>query len=327
LLDVSLEETNFNISVKSLDDVLRCLSLASLLELSGWPKPGNVHRTQNYEITRFEHFIAGIAAIQPVFRNFCSKNFQKSFKNEEDYKSIELGRFFKDAVREMIRWQEGGNVILGHLLILAPLAVAAIICLKKNQTSIKDLKKSLNKVIENSTVNDTINLYQAIRSCDPGGLGRIDKYDINAKNVFDELLADKINLKKIFEFSKDYDLISLEYSTGFKIIINNGLPYYINVFNQFKDINIATVNTYLKLLSLNPDTLVIRKSGLDIASYISDMATTILQYEGISSEKGLNLTRELDNELQAKKGKLNPGTTADLMSGVIFCALLFGLRF
>jgi triphosphoribosyl-dephospho-CoA synthase len=327
LLDVSLEETNFNISVKSLDDLLRCISLASLLELSGWPKPGNIHRTQNYEMTRFEHFMAGIAAIQPVFRNFCSKNFQKSFKNEDDYKSIELGCFFKDAVKEMMKWQEGGNVLLGHLLILAPLAAATIICLKKSQTSIKDLKKSLNKVIESSTVNDTVNLYHAIRSCNPGGLGRINKYDINDENVFDELLADKINLKKIFEFSKDYDLISSEYSTGFKIIINNGLPYYINVFNQFKDINIATVNTYLKLLSLNPDTLIIRKSGHDIAVYISDMATTILQYGGISSEKGLHLTIELDNELQVKKGKLNPGTTADLISGVIFCALLFGLRF
>lgn len=324
---MSIEETNFNISIKSLDDLLRCLSLASLLELSGWPKPGNIHRTKNYEMTKFEHFLAGIAAIQPVFRNFCSKNFQKSFKIEDDYKNIELGLFFKDAVREMMKWQDGGNVLLGHLLILAPLAVAAIICLKNNRISIKDLKKSLNKVIENSTVIDTINLYQAIRTCNPGGLGRIDKYDINDENVFDELLADKINLKKIFEFSKEYDLISLEYSTGFKIIINNGLPYYINVFNQFKDINIATVNTYLKLLSLNPDTLVIRKSGRDLASYISDMATTILQYGGISSEKGLSLTIELDNELQAKKGKLNPGTTADLISGVIFCALLFGLRF
>jgi triphosphoribosyl-dephospho-CoA synthase len=324
---VSLEETNFNISVKSIDDLLRCLNLASLLELSGWPKPGNVHRTQNYEKTRFEHFMAGIAAIQPVFRIFCTKNFQKSFKKEDDYKNIELGRFFKDAVREMMKWQDGGNVLLGHLLILAPLAAAAIICIKKNRNGIKDLKKSLNKVIENSTVNDSINLYQAIRSCNPGGLGSIDKYDINDENVFDDLLADKINLKKIFELSKEYDLISSEYSTGFKIIINNGLPYYINIFNQFKDINIATVNTYLKLLSLNPDTLVIRKSGHDIASYISDMATTILQYGGISSEKGLSLTIELDNELQAKKGKLNPGTTADLISGVIFCALLFGLRF
>jgi triphosphoribosyl-dephospho-CoA synthase len=271
--------------------------------------------------------LAGIVAIQPNFRIFCEENFQKSFNNEEDYKNIELGRLFKNAAGEMIKWQEGGNVLLGHLLVLAPLIVAAIICIKKNQTNIKDLRKYLSKVIENSTVNDTINLYQAIRICNPGGLGKIKKYDINDESVFEELKKDNINLKKIFEFSKEYDLISLEYSTGFKIIINNGLPYFVNVFNQYKDINIATVNTYLKLLSLNPDTLVIRKSGRDIALYISNMATTILQYGGISSEKGLNLTIELDNELQEREGKLNPGTTADLISGVIFCALLFGLRF
>ena len=330
---MSLEETNFNISVKSLDDLLRCLSLASLLEVAGWPKPGNI-RPSFYLVrgcepkkTRFEHFMAGIVAIQPNFRVFCETNLQKSFENEDDYKKIELGHFFKNAAEEMIRWQDGGNVLLGHILILAPLAVAAIICMKKHQTNIDDLKTFLNKVIENSSVNDTINLYQAIRLCNPGGLGRIKKYDINDENSLNELNKDKINLKKIFDLSKEYDLISLEYSTGFNLILNEGLPYFVKTFNQFKDINIATVNTYLKLLSLNPDTLVIRKSGLDLALYISNMASNILEYEGISSEKGLRLTIELDNELQAKKGKLNPGTTADLISGVIFCALLFGLRF
>ncbi|MCK4382115.1 MAG: triphosphoribosyl-dephospho-CoA synthase, partial [Candidatus Lokiarchaeota archaeon] len=48
--------------------MIRCVNLSSLLELSGWPKPGNVHRTRNFEDTRFEHFLAGITAIQPNFR-------------------------------------------------------------------------------------------------------------------------------------------------------------------------------------------------------------------------------------------------------------------
>ncbi len=322
-----LKETNFNISVKSLDDLLRCLSLASLLEVVGWPKPGNVHRTQNHNKTRFEHFMAGIVAVQPNFRVFCKTIFQKSFMNEEDYKKVELGQFYKKAVEEMIRWQDGGNVLLGHILILAPLAVAAIICMKKLQTNISDFKKFLNKIIDNTSVTDTINLYQAIRLCNPGGLGKVEKYDINDDHSFSELKINKINLKKIFELSKEYDLISLEYSTGFNIILNEGLPYFVNNFSQYGDINIATVNTYLKLLSLNPDTLVIRKSGYDLALNISNAASNILEYGGISTEKGLKLTIDLDRKLHAKKGKLNPGTTADLICGVIFCALLFGLRF
>ncbi len=324
---MSFEETNFNISIKSIDDLLCCLSLASLLELAGWPKPGNVHRTKNFENTRFEHFLAGIISIQPIFREFCEKIYQISFRNENDYSQIELGYFYKRATEEMMKWQEGGNVLLGHILILAPLAAAATICLKTGKNRINDLKYYLDNVIENSSVKDTVKLYEAIRLSNPGGLGTIEKYDINDENSINDIINDNVNLKKIFDLSKEYDLISLEYSNGFNIILNEGLPYFINLFSQYKDINIATVNTYLKLLSEYPDTLVIRKSGLDSALYISNMASNILEYEGISSNKGLRLTLDLDKELQKKNGKLNPGTTADLISGVIFCALLFGVRF
>ena len=324
---MSLEGTNFKISINSIDELTCCLSLASLLEISGWPKPGNVHRTEDFENTRFEHFLAGIAAIQPIFREFCQRIFQFSFRNKKEYSQIELGYFYKKATKSMMKWQKGGNVLLGHILILAPLAAASIICLKTGKIRITDLKYYLNKVIENSSISDTVNLYEAIRLSNPGGLGKIEKYDINDENSLNEIIKDNINLKKIFELSKEYDLISLEYSTGFNIIINEGLPYFFTTFSQCNDINTATVNTYLKLLSEYPDTLVIRKSGLDAATHISKMASNILENGGISSYKGLKLALDLDTELQEKKGKLNPGTIADLISGVIFCALLFGLRF
>ena len=231
------------------------------------------------------------------------------------------------ATEEMIKWQKGGNVLLGHILILAPLAATATICIKTNRNTLNDLKFYLNKVIENSSIIDTINLYKAIKICNPGGLGKIDKYDIYDENSFNDIIKDNINLKKIFELSKDYDLISSEYSTGFNIILNEGLPYFFKEFSIHNDINIATVNSYLKLLSLNPDTLVIRKSGLKSASYISKEAKKILENGGIASNNGLKQALKLDNELQEQNGKLNPGTTADLISGIIFCALLFGLKF
>ncbi|MFX0104771.1 MAG: triphosphoribosyl-dephospho-CoA synthase [Candidatus Hodarchaeota archaeon] len=322
-----LQGTNFNISIKSVEDLIRCLSLASLLEVAGWPKPGNVHRTKDYEHTKFEHFLAGIVAIQPNFREFCEKIFQIPFKNEDDYEKIEMGLFFKKATKEVIKWQSGGNVLLGHILILTPLSAAATICIKKKQYHIDDLKFNLKKVIEKSTVQDTVNMYEAIRLCKPGGLGKIKKYDINDENSINDIISDKINIKRIFDRSKEYDLISLEYSTGFNIILNEGVPYFFNIFRQYNDINIATVNTFLKLLSLNPDTLIIRKSGMDSALYVSRKATKILEYGGLSTDQGLRLLIDLDNELQEKNGRLNPGTTADLISGVIFTSLLFGLRF
>ncbi|MFX1558552.1 MAG: triphosphoribosyl-dephospho-CoA synthase [Promethearchaeota archaeon] len=318
---MNLEE----ISVKSVDDILRCINLSSLLELSGWPKPGNVHRTRNFEDTNFEHFLGGIAGIQPTFKEFC----EKIFKNYDNTVSndVNLGFFIKKAVNNMMRWQQGGNVLLGHILILAPLAATAVICLKLNSKSLNNFKSILKEVIAGTTVEDTIYLYEAIKICNPGGLGEIGKYDIYDEDSPRELKEDKITLKKIFELSKDYDLISSEYSTGFSIILNHGLRYYLNCYNKFKDINIATVNTFLRLLSEHPDTLIIRKSGLESALFVSNMAIKILNKGGISTKKGLKMTLNFDKKLHKKKGELNPGTTADLITGIIFTALLFGLRF
>jgi len=45
---------DLNISIKNINDVLRCLSLASMLEVAGWPKPGNVHRTKNFNKTKLD---------------------------------------------------------------------------------------------------------------------------------------------------------------------------------------------------------------------------------------------------------------------------------
>ncbi|TFG27820.1 MAG: hypothetical protein EU532_06650 [Promethearchaeota archaeon] len=321
-LNVSLE-----LKIKSLDDLARCIALSSLLEISGWPKPGNVHRTKDFETTRFEHFLAGIVAIQPKFRDFCQQIYDKTNNTILNYDFVNLGVFFKEAVNEMIRWQRGGNVVLGHILILAPLSAAAAICLKKKQKSFENFKFNLNKLIDDSTVDDTINLYEAIRMCNPGGLGTTRKYDILDDDSIRQIKEEDIKLKKIFEISKEYDSISLEYSHGFKIILDQGLPYYFENFNSNRDVNIATVDTFLKILAEHPDTLIIRKSGLDSAKSVSKKAEEILKQGGISSERGLKLAKQLDLELHEKKGKLNPGTTADIVAGIIFCALIFGLKY
>jgi len=321
-----MKRPNFSLSVKSIEDLTICINVASLLEIAGWPKPGNVHRTQDFQDTKFEHFLAGIAAIQPSFKSLCEKIYQSSYRNNKDYKSIGLGQFYKSAAKKMMKWQSGGNVLLGHILILAPLAAAATLCLKQNMLKFNDFKYFLLKVIDESTIEDTLNLYEAIRTCNPGGLGKIEKYDINNDNSIREIRTDEMNLKKIFEFFKEYDLLSSEYSTGFSIILDEGLPYFLNTFNQFHNLNITTVNTYLKLLSEHLDTLIIRKSGREAAFYVTKKATIILEHGGISSEKGLELAYKLDVELQKKKGNLNPGATADLLAGIIFCALIFGLK-
>lgn len=315
-----------DIKIRYIDDLVRCVTLSSLLELSGWPKPGNVHRTNNFEDTRFEHFLAGITAIQPNFRELCEKVYDSINSNTQIFSKIELGLFYKKSAKEMVRWQSGGNVLLGHILVLAPLVSAATICMKTNKVKIEEFEMVLKKIILDTTVEDTLNLYDAIKICNPGGIGRIEKYDIYGDTAYNEIRQDKVTLKKIFELSKDYDLISNEYYSGFSIILREGLPFFIETYKNSQDINIATVNTYLKMLSNHLDTLIIRKSNKEEAKKVSKTATSIMSFGGISTKKGLQLTNKFDKNLRKQNGKLNPGTIADLVAGVIFCALIFGLK-
>lgn len=318
-------KTRFSIS--TLQDILRCINLASLLEVSGWPKPGNVHRTKDFIDTRFEHFLASIAAIQPNFQKFCQRIAEEYNDQGQNFKFIRLGKFFLQASKEMMKWQEGGNVLLGHILILAPLAAAITISFKQRGLSMENFKKNLNQIIDEATVEDTIHLYKAIRICNPGGLGKIDKYDITDKNSINELRNDKITLKKIFKLSESYDSISFEFANGFQIILDLGLPYFLKKYEETQDINIATVDTFLKILAEVPDTLISRKLNEKEALIVSKKTAKILNKGGISTEEGLKSANKLDLFMHNYQGKMNPGTTADLLAGVIFVALLLGIRF
>ncbi|MHC1580300.1 MAG: triphosphoribosyl-dephospho-CoA synthase, partial [Methanopyraceae archaeon] len=53
------------------DEIAASLTLGALLEVSGWPKPGNVHRTRDHDDTRFEHFLASAVAAYPVLRELA----------------------------------------------------------------------------------------------------------------------------------------------------------------------------------------------------------------------------------------------------------------
>ena len=92
--------------VESIDDILRCSTLSSLLEVSGYPKPGNIHRTKDFTDTRFEHFLAAIAGIQPEFRKLCRRIEQQFNSSEFELSDIQLGVFFKNAAKEMMKCQK-----------------------------------------------------------------------------------------------------------------------------------------------------------------------------------------------------------------------------
>lgn len=319
--------------------------LAAALEVSGWPKPGNVHRTRNYSTTRYEHFLAGSVSLGSSVELVALKSLIIT-KNRLDTSKIGVGKIIKKAIFDIENSHKGGNTHLGICLLFIPLAAsAAKTYIEVGNFSLNVLRNNIKKVILSTTPRDTISVYEAISLVSsPHELGRVN--DVHAPDIYDKkaymkILKNKISLYDAMKESSSYDTIARELVTGMKISFNIGYGELIETFNHTKDINIATVHTFLRILSKVPDTFIARKIGLRKVSnikeavrigieetkWISEIAEQILNLGGLTTEKGAKILWDFDHKLQNLGEDYNPGTTADLTANALFIALLRGLKF
>jgi triphosphoribosyl-dephospho-CoA synthase len=113
---------------------------------------------------------------------------------------------------------------------------------------------------------------------------------------------------------------------GFHITFDIGYPFLRHEIEKTGDINTASVNTFLKILSEVPDTLIARKAGEAKSRWVSEEARKVLDEGGLTTEKGTKLLLNLDRRLHDPNHRLNPGTTADITSAALATAILEGYR-
>ena len=305
--------------------VSECLQLAVLLEVSAYPKPGNIHRTADFQETRYEHFLASAVALASSFRNAAQKGVliaQGNINPDE----LGIGKIIKDAVGRVKAWQSGGNTLLGTIILLTPIAAAAGITLKKELFSISTLRKNIRLVVESTTPMDAVNVYDAISIAKPGGLGKTPKLDVTDSTSKQKILRDKVTLFDVFKISSSWDSISSEWVNNYSITFDLGYPYFTKVIEKTNDANVATVHTFLKILSEVPDTLVTRKLGSARAKEVSVLSKEVLDAGALTTRNGREKLFQFDKELRDPRHRLNPGTTADLASAVLAVAVLNGYR-
>jgi len=314
---------------------------SSLLEIRTWPKPGNVHKTHNFPTTTYEDFL------QVAYKSSSMwKSLLIATKKQKLPPSTLYVEFLDQAVKQMMRVQNGGNVLLGHYLLMIPLFISAVTCsyISSPESVFWDLCRNL---INESSPRDTIVLYRALQIAQPGGMGSRKKYDIYQKNYQVDLINDQVNLAKIFDLSKTYDGISMELASNYSFIRELVLPkfkeyideyeqldrlfpsYFFNniiredVVEMSEELNELLLRVFLFILSNRNDTLISRKTDLDHSKIISDSARNIIEkYHVLSKHEWMSLVKDFDNDLHKADGKLNPGTTADLLAASIFCFLI-----
>ena len=307
-----------------IEDIARAAQLASALEVSGYPKPGNVHRTSDLKESTFEHFIASSIAIGPVVLDVAKKGFRAG-KGEVKTADIGVGGTIKSAIENTMKWQRDGNTNLGLVLLLTPLAAAAGITLaKEGKIEMKKLRANLSSVLKSTTPEDALNVYDAILIANPGGLGGMDELDVKNKASKKKIKEERISLYEIMNLSSEWDNISREWVTDMQITFEFGYPLVKKLYGRTKNMNTTTVQSFLELLSKYPDTFVQRIHGKKIAKRVSEKARAIIKEGGMLTSKGGALITKFDEELREKG--INPGTTADLTASSLMLAILDGMR-
>ncbi|MGQ9542647.1 MAG: triphosphoribosyl-dephospho-CoA synthase [Candidatus Bathyarchaeia archaeon] len=301
------------------------IQLAILLEASAYPKPGNVHRTADFEKTRYEHFLASAIGVGQTLRNAAGKG-RLLFEGRVGFEEIGVGRLIKDGVSSMLDWQHGGNTILGTVMLTVPMSVAAGYVWSGRSPSISRFREVLSKLIRSTTSEDSIDVCDAIRMSGAGGLGTVQKFDVTTDTGRMDIVESGIPLIELFRISASYDSIASEWTHDFKTTFEVGYPYFISRLEGTGDYNVATLDTFLKILSTIPDTLISRKAGVEVARRISKSAEEILSLGGSGSPSGRRRLNELDVELRVNGNRLNPGATADLTASSLAVALLQGYR-
>ncbi|MFX0198158.1 MAG: triphosphoribosyl-dephospho-CoA synthase [Candidatus Hodarchaeota archaeon] len=304
------------------DFVEQLAILASVLEVSASPKPGNVHRFRDFGDTKFEHFLGAAIGAGAIWRTAARRGILAEL-GELEFSQIGVGDWVLAAIKEGTRWHKGRNPNLGIILLLIPLCAAAGASLAAGKHSIQELRNSLKTILRKTTVEDAVGVVKAINLTRPGGLGTVQNYSVTDPNIINQLKTDEIDLRSLFKFCVDRDLICNEYLYDFQITFEEGVPIFKKEITK-ADFNLATIQIFLELLAAHPDTLVSRKFGKEVAIQLSTRTKQILQKGGVFTNEGWQDVLLFDKELHEEG--INPGTIADLTAATLFVCLYDGAR-
>jgi triphosphoribosyl-dephospho-CoA synthase len=275
------------------EDVAAAAQLACVLEASA-PKPGNVSPGRDFPDARYEDFVASAVAIGgPIAAaGECA-----------------LGTTIRRSLDATARWT-GSNTNLGIVLLLAPLARAAIARAQRDCP----LRDVLRDMLAATSVDDARDVYAAIRQTAPGGLGSSPEQDVRDEPT--------VTLLDAMRLAADRDGIAREYATGFERTFDAGVPALRRARADGLTWNDAVVETFLTLLSGAPDTHVVRRAGAPLAERATWLAADALSRGGVRSADGRQAIEQMDRELRDDRHLGNPGTTADLTAASIFVVLI-----
>jgi triphosphoribosyl-dephospho-CoA synthase len=268
---------------------------ALLLEVAATPTPGNVDRERDLPDLRFEHFLTGATGARAGL--------------DEIGLGGPLGEGLETAVAGMAE-AAGTNTQFGSLLLLAPL-------LRATATTGTLTPQSASAVVEETTVDDAAAFYRCfehveVRVDDPPA--EMEPLDVRrGSDAVPAVRERELTLAEVMETAADRDGVAAEWVGGFERTFDAADRIGERIAERDVPIADAAPAVHLELLAAEPDTLVATKHDAATAEEVSEQAAAI-------DPDDHDAVREFSAEL-IERG-INPGTTADLLAGGVFVALV-----
>lgn len=264
--------------------------IACLMECTA-RKPGNVHRSQDFDDCSYVDFLLSATALaRPLDR----------------VRQSGVGSAVLAAV-EATRQVVSSNTNVGMILLLAPLAAVP---------ANESLETGIGPVLDATTVEDARNVYSAIRLAEPGGLGTVPNQDVRHEPT--------VTLVEAMCLAADRDLVARQYANRFAEVLRLALPALRKAQSAGQTLETAIIAAHLTLMAELPDTLIARKRGRAEADESARRAAAVLAAGWPGGPAAESALQELDAWLRAEGHARNPGTTADLITAALFAALRDG---
>ena len=255
------------------------------------PKPGNVSPGRDFADASTADFLRSAEAAADVIAAAVGQP---------------VGRTVLQSVRA-VRTVVSHNTNLGIILLIAPLAAVPL-----RQT----LEAGIQSVLSSLTVQDSCDVYAAIRLAAPGGLGRSEDQDVSAEPTQD--------LRACMRLAAERDLIAAQYADGFRVVLQTGAEWLQEAKERTLVQSQQVVWVALRLLAEFGDSLIARKSGQQQSAMAAALAERVLRAGWPAAADAVTALAELDAFLRSDGNRLNPGTTADLTAAILFAALRDG---
>ena len=269
--------------------------LATLFEATA-PKLGNVHPGAAFEDMDYSHFVMSSNTIGPVFAQANASPM------------LSVGALVLECVI-VTRQQIGRNTNLGTLLLFGPLAIAFN---RSRPETLGAWRAATAQQLAQLNHSDSQAIYAAIRYASPGGLGTAAKHDV-------QQAAPDCLVTAMREVAES-DAVARQYTNGFADIFERLLPWFEEALHRCPDVFTAICELQLRWLAHEPDGLIMRKAGREIAGQVQDLAVqALLEQDPPKREQKLSA---LDAFLRDDGHKRNPGTTADLIAATLLVRLM-----